>query len=97
MSDGGGIMSSVKLKMLGKLGKIMLLNAGKNLARVLDRISMVLLLLAGLNWGLVGVANVDLISWVFGPMSAMQHLFYVAFGLSAIWAIVRLCFRRIYK
>ncbi|MBS0605761.1 MAG: DUF378 domain-containing protein [Verrucomicrobia bacterium] len=90
-------MSSVKLKMLGKLGKIMFLTAGKKLARGLDRISMVLLLLAGLNWGTVGVAHVDLVSWVFGPMSAMQHIFYVAFGLSAIWAIVRLCFRRMYK
>ncbi len=90
-------MSSVKLKMLGKLGKIVLLNAGKKLARILDRTSMVLLLLAGVNWGLVAVAHIDLVTWVFGPMNAMQHLFYVAFGLSAIWAIVRLCFRRIYK
>lgn len=90
-------MSSVKLKVLGKIGKIMLLNAGKKLAKVLDRTSMVLLLLAGLNWGLVAVAHVDLVSWVFGPMSAMQRIFYLAFGLSAIWAIVRLCLRRIYK
>ncbi|MBS0652557.1 MAG: DUF378 domain-containing protein [Verrucomicrobia bacterium] len=64
---------------------------------MLDKTAMVLLLLAGLNWGLVGIADFDLISWMFGSMSAMQHIFYVAFGLSAIWAIVRLCIRRIYK
>lgn len=89
-------MGSIKLKMLGKIGKIMLLTAGKNLMRILDKVAMLLLLLAGLNWGLVGVADFDLISWMFGSMSTMQYIFYIAFGLSAIWAIVRLCIRRIY-
>ncbi|MGE3534280.1 MAG: DUF378 domain-containing protein [Parachlamydiales bacterium] len=87
-------MSSVKLKMLGKLGKIMFLTAGKKLARGLDRISMVLLLLAGLNWGTVGIADFNAIMWVFITMPLVQHIIYTCFGLAAIWAIIRLFRKR---
>ncbi len=57
--------------------------------KILDSIATILLLIGGLNWGLVGVADFNVIMWVFIAMSAVQHAIYVAIGLAAIWKIGR--------
>ena len=38
-----------------------------------DIIAMVLILIGALNWGLVGCFGVDLVGWIFGPMSALTR------------------------
>lgn len=47
----------------------------------------VLLFVGGLNWGLVGLFNWNLVSWIFGMGSFLERLVYVLVGLSAVWAI----------
>ena len=52
--------------------------------RAVNLITLVLLIVGGLNWGLVGLFNFDLVVAIFGEMSAFSRLVYVLVGLSAI-------------
>ena len=49
---------------------------------------MVLVIVGGLNWGLVGLANFDLVATLFGAMSVLSRVVYVLVGLSAIYVAV---------
>lgn len=60
-----------------------------------DKIALALLIIGGLNWGLVGIFSFDLVAWLFGGAGAMlSRIVYVAVALSAVWCIT-LLFRRI--
>jgi uncharacterized protein len=52
--------------------------------RTLYWITLILLVVGGLNWLLVGLFDFDLVAAIFGDMSALSRLVYVAVGLSAI-------------
>ncbi|MHB9156073.1 MAG: DUF378 domain-containing protein [Endomicrobiales bacterium] len=52
-----------------------------------DWIALVLCIIGGLNWGLVGAFGFNLVSAVFGEMSALSRLVYVLVGISAIYLI----------
>jgi len=54
----------------------------------LDWVSMVLLIVGGLNWGLVGLFNFDLVAALFGEMSIISRLVYILVGISAIYLAV---------
>lgn len=43
-----------------------------------------LLVIGGLNWGLVGAANFNLVSRIFGSVTWLERLIYVLVGLSAL-------------
>ena len=52
-------------------------------------ISYVLVLLGAVNWGLFGILNFNLVSWIFGgPRSVGSILVYVIITLAAIWLII---------
>ena len=53
----------------------------------LDWIAMVLLIVGGLNWGLVGLLNYDLVAALFGTQTAFSRAIYVLVGLSALYSI----------
>lgn len=53
------------------------LNAG-------DWIALTLLVIGGLNWGLIGLFQFDLVAAIFGVGSAISRIVYVIVGLSAI-------------
>ena len=57
--------------------------------RALDTIALVLLIVGGLNWGLVGAFQFDLVASLFGEMSALSRLVYVLVGLSAVVVAAR--------
>lgn len=53
-----------------------------------DIISLVLLIIGGFNWLLVGVFKFDLVSWIFGGQTAlMSRIIYIIVGVSALWCI----------
>jgi uncharacterized membrane protein YuzA (DUF378 family) len=56
--------------------------------RTLDGIVAALLIIGGLNWGLVGVANFDLVAFIFGAGSALSRIVYAVVGLCAIYWLV---------
>lgn len=57
--------------------------------KALDNITAMLLIIGGLNWGLVGAANFDLVAALFGEMSPLSRIVYVLVGLSALYQAVR--------
>lgn len=44
-----------------------------------------LVVLGGLNWGLIGLFNFDLVAELFGPMSSLTRLVYVLVGAAAVY------------
>ncbi|MDB4977904.1 MAG: hypothetical protein JWM56_90 [Candidatus Peribacteria bacterium] len=51
----------------------------------LDRIALSLLIIGGVNWGLIGFFEFDLISALFGPVAALSKIIYGLVGLSALY------------
>lgn len=51
----------------------------------IDIVVAVLLVVGGLNWGLVGLFGFDLVAALFGEMSALSRIVYTLVGLSAIY------------
>ena len=62
---------------------------GELYMKFFDILCWILLILGGLNWGLVGVANFDVVATIFGAGTPLAHLLYALIGLSAIYAICR--------
>jgi uncharacterized membrane protein YuzA (DUF378 family) len=58
--------------------------------RAINVITLVLLIVGGLNWGLVGLFEFDLVAALFGEMSAFSRIVYLLVGLSALWQVVPL-------
>jgi uncharacterized membrane protein YuzA (DUF378 family) len=57
----------------------------------LNLVTLVLLIVGGLNWGLVGAFQFDLVAALFGGQEALlSRVVYVVVGLSALWQIVAL-------
>lgn len=56
-----------------------------NKLKTLDLVAIVLVIVGGLNWGLVGALNFDLVATLFGAGSALAKIVYVVVGLSAIY------------
>lgn len=52
-----------------------------------DWIPMLLLAIGGINWGLVGLFNFDLVATLFGEMSGLSRIIYIAVGLSALYSL----------
>lgn len=58
--------------------------------RTIDVIAAVLLVVGGLNWGLVGAMDFDLVAALFGAGSAMARIVYGLVGVAALYQIVTL-------
>jgi uncharacterized membrane protein YuzA (DUF378 family) len=56
--------------------------------KTLNLITLVLAIIGGINWGLVGISNVDLVAALFGAGSGLSRTVYVLVGLSALYQIV---------
>ncbi len=60
----------------------------------MDTIALLLSIIGGLNWGLIGIFRFDLVAWLFGGQgSIISRVVYTLVGLSALWCI-SLLFRR---
>jgi uncharacterized membrane protein YuzA (DUF378 family) len=51
----------------------------------MDVVAAMLLVVGGLNWGLVGALEFDLVASLFGPMSPVSRVVYVLVGLAAVY------------
>ncbi|MCR4861957.1 MAG: DUF378 domain-containing protein [Ruminococcus sp.] len=59
-----------------------------------DKLALILLIIGGINWGLVGIFELDIIAWLFGgSASIISRTLYILVALSAVWCI-SLLFRR---
>ena len=58
--------------------------------KTLNLVTLILVIVGGLNWGLVGLADFDLVAALFGDGSVLARTVYVLVGLSAVYQIVPL-------
>ena len=53
----------------------------------LDWLALILVIVGGLNWGLVSLLNWNLVDTLFGTMSTLSQIVYGLVGLSAIYVL----------
>ena len=59
-----------------------------------NKLALILLIIGGINWGLIGIFSFDLVAWIFGGQGAvLSRIIYTIVAISAIWCITFL-FRR---
>ncbi len=56
--------------------------------KTLDIVVWTLLAIGGLNWGLIGFFEFDLVAAIFGPMTAASRIVYALVGLAALYDII---------
>ena len=55
---------------------------------MLDKISLALLIIGGLNWGSIGIFQFDIVAWIFGGQTGIvSRLVYTLVALAAIWCV----------
>ena len=54
---------------------------------MISKIGLVLLIIGGLNWGLVGLANFDLVAFLFGSTSLLTRAVYILVAVGAVLSI----------
>lgn len=55
---------------------------------MLDKIALIFVIIGSLNWGLVGLFEFDLVSWMFGGSTAiLSRIVYTLVALAGIWTI----------
>ncbi len=61
---------------------------------MLDRISLILVIIGAINWGAIGLFQFDLVAWLFGGQGAIiSRIVYTLVALAGIWCL-SLLFRR---
>lgn len=60
----------------------------ENIMRALKIISYILVIIGALNWGLVGLFNIDLVALIFGEMTILARIVYILVGISAIISLI---------
>ena len=55
--------------------------------KTLDVIAAILLIIGGLNWGLVGIADFNLVTYVLGSMLVLSRIIFIIVGLAALYQI----------
>ncbi len=55
--------------------------------RTLNSIVLALIIIGAINWGSIGLFNVDLVATIFGGADSMlSKIIYILVGLSGLWA-----------
>jgi len=52
---------------------------------VLDLIALILVVIGAVNWGLVGIANIDLVAVILGAIPILQQLTYIVVGIAGLY------------
>lgn len=57
--------------------------------KTINLITLLLVIIGGLNWGLVGLVDYDLVAGLFGGDDAVLARFvYILVGASALWQLI---------
>jgi uncharacterized membrane protein YuzA (DUF378 family) len=82
------IITYIIKKANNKVGLIILIkNKKMNNLKTLDILTLILVIVGGLNWGLVGILNFNLVATIFGDMSLLSRIIYSLVGISAIYLL----------
>jgi uncharacterized protein len=55
---------------------------------LVDKLSVILVMIGALNWGLLGLLNFNLVSFIFGSIPFLARAIYILIGVSAVNIIV---------
>ena len=56
--------------------------------KTINKIAMILCILGGLNWGLIGFFQFDAVAWIFGGQdSVISRILYVIISIASVWCI----------
>jgi uncharacterized protein len=58
--------------------------------KALGILTAILIVIGGLNWGLVGILKFDSVATILGNMTALSRLVYALVGISAIYQLFNL-------
>ncbi len=54
--------------------------------KIIDRIALLLVIVGALNWGLLGLFQFDLVSWIFGGQAALfSRIIYTVISVCGLW------------
>lgn len=68
----------------------------KGVVKALKVIALILVIIGGLNWGLYGLFNFDVVAMLFGIGLAAQ-IVYVLVGVGALWLMIYYLFIKKHK
>ena len=55
---------------------------------MMDKVSLLLVIIGAINWALIGVFQFDLVAWIFGGQAAvLSRVVYTLVGAAGIWCI----------
>ncbi len=57
----------------------------KNTKKVVHMVTFALTVIGALNWGLVGLMNVNVVQLILSPWPALLRIVYILVGLSAVY------------
>jgi len=60
---------------------------------VIDWLSRILVIIGGLNWGLIAISRFNLVESIFGIDTMASRFVYGLVGLAALYQLIRLAFR----
>jgi uncharacterized protein len=58
--------------------------------KYLNIVALILVIVGGINWGLVGLFDLNLVAAIFGEDSVLSNLIYILVGLAALYSFVLL-------
>ena len=54
----------------------------------MDRLSLLLVIVGAINWGLIGLFQFDLVAFLFGGQAALiSRVLYTIIGAAGVWSI----------
>lgn len=55
--------------------------------KIINTIALILVIVGGLNWGLIGIFDFNLVDFLFGAGSFLSRLVYILVGIASLWCI----------
>ncbi|MGM5480060.1 MAG: DUF378 domain-containing protein [Nanobdellota archaeon] len=56
----------------------------------IDWIALILLVIGGINWGLVGLFKIDLVQAILGSVPILQNIVYILVGIAGLYGVYML-------
>lgn len=55
--------------------------------KIVNYIALILTIVGAINWGLIGLADVNLVTMLFGSMTTLTSIIYMLVGISGIYLL----------
>ena len=56
--------------------------------KMIDKLSLILVIIGAINWGSIGLFQFDIVGWIFGGQGALiSRIIYTLVALAGVWCI----------